>query len=1365
MPKRPKPKPVSVKHAEWLGLIEASGPFISLPVLVEEMPQGLDAVESERRRPLRTRYQEWTLDPSTPETHDYWVKAVLHDLLEHEEDCITRVDFLESPPDQLSLTVAEHGETISPTLVIHEPGKIDSESARILVFVVPAKQRVDRKPSGSTWTASVSSRAAELCRSSGVRLGLVTNGEQWVLVDAPKDETVGYATWYSRLWLDEPETLDAFAALLGRHRLFSLAEEQSLEGLLDRSRKNQHEVTDQLGLQVRRAVEMLVRSLDRADQDLGGELLVDLEVSEIYEAAVTVMMRLVFLFSAEERGLLLLGDPLFDEHYAVSTLCEQLRDIADEHGEEILERRRDAWCRLLAAFRAVHSGVHHDRLRIPAYGGGLFDPDRFPFLEGRKKGTTWKDSTGNPLPIDNRTVLHCLQSLQYLQTKIGKHTESRRLSFRALDIEQIGHVYEGLLDHTAVRANGPTLGLCGRAGDEPEVELATLESFSSKGKSKLTEHLAKKLKVKSNKKAVEKLLDSDLDSSRAELIRSICGSDALWQRVKPFAPLIRDDDFGHPIVILEGQLFATAGLDRRNTGTHYTPRSLTEPIVEHTLEPLVYEGPAEGAPRDKWTLRSPKQLLDLKVCDMACGSGAFLVQACRYLGDRLVESWTEAERRAPEPNPGKLTFPTIDYEGLQAKGDRNLVPKDPDERLLTARRIIAQRCLYGVDVNPVAAEMAKLSIWLLTLSKDKPFSFLDHAIRSGDSLLGIHDIRQLQRFSLDQDGDIQTTFSSMPITDLIEQASGTRIQIEQLDSDTIGHVHAQARLLKDAESRTERLSFAADMLISGYVQPAANASEREQQLSHAAVKAGQLSLSGTPAELREYANRGLLAKRPFHWCLEYPEVFDNGGFSALIGNPPFLGGRRISGTHGAEYRDILTNFVAPSGSGNSDLSAFFVRRAATLIRSKGCVGLVLTNSIAQGDTRRTGLLPLLRDAWTIYRAESSVSWPGVAAVTVSMCWMRVGPFMGSIVLDRTTVPRISAFLDDLPRDEDPLALSGQAAISFQGSVLSGKGFILSPDEAASVIEREPAAAEVVRPYLSGEDFTHSPTHSASRMVIDFGDRDLATAERQFPLCMRLVRERVKPDRDRVNRETYRRYWWRFAERVPSLYAAISELDETLVCAQVSSYHAFSFVPTNQVLSMMLVVFATDDPAMLAVMQSSVHEAWVATYSSTLQEGQRYVPRDCFHTFPFPSKDEGPQLAALGQQLRQARSSLMFGEQIGITRLYRSIHDAGDDRQPIRELRSLHQELDRAVVRAYGWHDLGCNHAYCATPRGRRLTIDETERVEILSRLFALNNEYSTDRGAYQRCLSLPSACIDIDASAARPTPEPGSTHATGSTEP
>ena len=158
------------------------------------------------------------------------------------------------------------------------------------------------------------------------------------------------------------------------------------------------------------------------------------------------MMRLVFLFVAEERRLLPIDDPRYAETLAASTLRAQLQERADRDGEDPLERSTAAWHRVLALFRAVHGGIEHDALRLPAYGGGLFDPDRYPFLEGRvaghRAGTT---PPPHPLPVDDRTMLHLLDALQTLDQGGARVL----LSYRALDVEQIGHVYEGLLDHTA----------------------------------------------------------------------------------------------------------------------------------------------------------------------------------------------------------------------------------------------------------------------------------------------------------------------------------------------------------------------------------------------------------------------------------------------------------------------------------------------------------------------------------------------------------------------------------------------------------------------------------------------------------------------------------------------------------------------------------------------------------------------------------------------------------------------------------------------------------------------------------------------------------------------------------------------------
>ena len=489
-------------HNEWLSLIEVSGPFLSVPVLDRVFPHGLDKDDSpegkELVRNLRLAFDEWEDDKDgerpNPAIHKAWIDFVVKQGLGLPDQVLAEGQNI---PQTLKATIAEHGETLRPDLVVRNPeGGVNAGKVRLLVKTYPPTQGLEKPIAGRHWKASPATRVMELLHATETRLGLVTNGEQWMLVDAPKGETTGFASWYSTLWFEEPLTLRAFRSLLGVHRFFSVDDKDTLEAMLAESASNQQEVTDRLGYQVREAVEEIIRCLDRIDQDESRQLLEGVTESELYEAALTVMMRLVFLFSAEERGLVLLGDPLFDEHYAVSTLVAKLQEAADQYGEEVLERRHDAWVRLLSTFRAVYGGVQHERMKLLPYAGKLFNPDRFLFLEGRKKWldekgkpiNDWTREEARPLPIDNRTVLHLLRSLQYLEM----HGEARRLSFRALDIEQIGHVYEGLLDHTAKRATETTLSLISAKGDEPEVAISELERHRNKGDAELLKFLSDK---------------------------------------------------------------------------------------------------------------------------------------------------------------------------------------------------------------------------------------------------------------------------------------------------------------------------------------------------------------------------------------------------------------------------------------------------------------------------------------------------------------------------------------------------------------------------------------------------------------------------------------------------------------------------------------------------------------------------------------------------------------------------------------------------------------------------------------------------------------------------------------------------------
>ena len=428
---------VSRHHADWLNLVEHSGPFFSLPVLSRVFSSGLEPRDTAQAKRLRDAYEVWQDNPTAPGKQHAWVMHVLTELLLYPEKLIAEDQAI---PPGLEARMAEMGETLRPDFALLTPaGREGAGQAQMLVSIYTPEQQLDKPVAGKHWKATPATRMTELLHAAGVPLGLASNGEQWMLVYAPRGETTGYASWYASLWMDEPITLRAFHSLLGTHRFFGVAAANTPLGMLKESANDQQEVTDQLGYQVRGAVEVLVQSFDTLDKESGRKLLKGVAASSLYDAALTVMMRLVFLFSAEERGMLQLGKPLYDDNYAVSTLQELLQEVADRYGEEVLERRTDAWARLLASFRSVHGGVHHQDLSMPAYGGSLFDPDRYPFLEGRAAGTSWRNTVAEPLAINNRVVLHLLNALQRLRVKgavASGMAETRRVPGSTMTDEQ-----------------------------------------------------------------------------------------------------------------------------------------------------------------------------------------------------------------------------------------------------------------------------------------------------------------------------------------------------------------------------------------------------------------------------------------------------------------------------------------------------------------------------------------------------------------------------------------------------------------------------------------------------------------------------------------------------------------------------------------------------------------------------------------------------------------------------------------------------------------------------------------------------------------------------------------------------------------
>ncbi|MCX6082046.1 MAG: endonuclease domain-containing protein [Chloroflexi bacterium] len=1474
-------QPSSKHHAEWLSLLEISGPFLSMPVLTAAFPQGLDNLDDGQARSLRADYEFWTENVNDPAVHTAWVRLVLESLLGYSPEVLLTGQSIASG---WKAEFPEHEETLRPDMMLVQPGP-SGKTPHLLIQVYPPSQSLDKAVQGSRWQASAATRMMELLHATEVRLGLLTNGEQWMLVDAPRGETSGFSTWYAELWFDEQITLRAFKSLLGVQRFFGVAADQTLESLLEASVKDQWEITDQLGLQVRHAVEILIQKIDQADQDSGGKLLGGLSPSTLYEAALTVMMRLVFMLSAEERKLLPLDDSLYAENYAVSTLYAQL-DVTEE---EVLERRFDAWSRLLAAFRAVYGGIFHDRLNLLPYGGSMFDPDKYPFLEGRqtngprmnaeKRGEDQellkdlKDEKGLirapegrprdllskssaskgfpaaniPLPVNNRTVLHLLKALQILQIE----GEARRISFRALDVEQIGHVYEGLLDHVAVRSTELILGLRGAKRQEPEIALSALEAAAKKNEPDWLAWL--KTETGRSETALKNVLAQDTlqkDPEQANRLRATIGNDArLFARLAPFAGLIRADDFDIPVVILPGSVYVTSGSTRRATGTHYTPRSLTEPVVLHTLEPLVYYGPAEGLPREQWRLRRPEELLALKICDMAMGSGGFLVQVVRYLAERLVEAWElygegpypgsgPHPGSSPHPNPlpaGEGTKPVLlpgmlarvrelrqkatdaevllwellrnrqlaDYKfrrqhplggyildfycheahlaveldgsvhneaqqhehdiqrtqflneqgitvirfwnhevleqasnvlqkilkqlRIQPPSSSSLLPSPPGRRageegdpLILARRLVAERCIYGVDKNPLAVEIAKLSLWLVTMAKDLPFSFLDHALKCGDSLVGCSEDDFL-RWAHGYKAATMTLFDEQIRTQL-ETARSKRRELESFVVNDAQDAARKAELLKEADTAMAHIWRGADLLTGARLLGLKTQEIEDMQINLLFPYMQGLLDEGIDAAKHPDAARALAAaqkERVFHWEFAFPEVFENGGFSAFVGNPPFIGGQRLTGALGTIYRDYLVEHLAKGMRGSSDLCAYFFLQVFNLLRKDGSFGLIATNTIAQGDTRTVGLNVIVKNGGTIYRAHPTISWPGIAAVFVSIVYCYKGSYPGQKTLGSVIVENISPLLDEMFSNKQPYLINSNLGKSFQGSNVLGAGFTMTPDQAFSLIENNPKNSDVLFPLLNGEEANHNPEQKGTRWVINFSNWPIEKAQ-EYSECFEIVKEKVYPERQKNKDKQRREIWWRFTRPTVELYETISNLNQVMICCAITKHLSFVFVSKRQVFNQRLYVFSFEDNAHFAFVQSNFHETWARKYSSTLKQDLSYTPSDCFWTFPFPKNLTG--LEEIGESYHETRRQIMLARQEGLTKTYNRFHNSAEHASDIQQLRELHVQMDTAVAAAYGWEDLALGHDFHETAQGLRYTISESARREVLSRLLKLNHE-------------------------------------------
>ena len=1338
-----KKTPELLAHLEWLGYIQPVGLVVSAPALLNAQAHINANVVPEHRRfldSLRKNEDDETIAEIT-DFHSF-VQSVFG--WEREDLRKLPLDSLPADFNGLEIVLPEYNETLRPTYVVPAFEPADDEPkwiALVKEYTTDVELDDHEVADNRKWQASPHSRMERLLRETGVSFGILTNGRSIRLVYAPRGETSGYLTFN----LDEMITVAGrpiFAAmhlLLGAPLMFSNDKHQRLPAILADSRKYQNTVSTELAEQVMSALFDLLRGFQSASDATGGQLLGSVltkNPQHVYHALVTVLMRMVFVLYAEDRGLVS-GEAVYTNHYSVSGLFERLRQ---DYGRfpDTMDQRFGAWAQLLALFRMIYEGGSHDELRIPAREGYLFDYQRFPFLEGRYDDGNPRvltqeeiDSPINVPRVSDGVVYSMLNNLLILQ--------GERLSYRTLDVEQIGSVYEAIMGFSVEVSTGKSIAIkpVKKHGAPSTINLEELLAVEGKDRSKW----------------IKEKTDQKLSAGDAKNVKAATSIEELISALgKKIATHVTPDP------VPAGAMIFQPSDERRRSGSHYTPRSLTEPIVKTTLEPILTQqirhpeelkqeeteaqkddsnvdesdeqsasqssglttavlSPKVVAPRaiDKSLKKRltkgelaarerieeqraanhtaairigvphPSQILDLKICDPAMGSGAFLVEVCRQLAEELVRSWYAHDMFPPN------------------------IPPDEDE-LLYARRLIAQRCLYGVDKNFMAVELAKLSLWLVTLAADHAFTFLDHSLCHGDSLVGLS---REQIIGFHWEVKKQKKFGEDQIQRRLDRATESRAKILNARED-VPYKDQQSRMAL-ADDALDIIRTIGDACVSAFFA-GSKKKEREEEVQRlqgiaadyvTARKANDVQLTANSSQsLRDAASRLQTGPHPipvFHWEIEFPEVFarENSGFDAFVGNPPFLGGARIWASLGTEFPDWLREVHENSKGKAVDLIAHFFRRTFNLLRADGCIGLIATNTLAQGDTREAGLRHICLAGGSIYNATRRLRWPGQAAVIVSVVHLSKGN-ASSAMLDGERVAGLNSFLFARSTEFDPKKLKANTDVCFRGCDIYGQGFVFSDEEKNAVtnpiclmdefLASNPSNKSVIFPYIGGKEINSDPQHKHHRYVINFAQMSLEEAK-EWPDLVQLVREKVKPERDKLGgysvAERRRDYWWQYGTYTPALYNAIMGTDRVLAISQTTKYIAFCFLPSQMVFShKLLVLRVRGGHRDFGILQSRIHEVWATFLGSSMKDDPVYSPPDCFETFPFP--DEwltNSKLEDASRSYYEFRAKQFVTSSVGMTETYNRFHspDLGDE--GVVQLRRLHSLLDETVLLAYGWGDL------------------------------------------------------------------------------
>lgn len=830
---------------------------------------------------------------------------------------------------------------------------------------------------------------------------------------------------------------------------------------------------------------------------------------------------------------------------------------------------------------------------------------------------------------------------------------------------------------------------------------------------------------------------------------------SVYEGLLEYDPLFTDN-MGQPIFSF------VEGNSRSSSGSHYTPEELVKPLITHSLDYLIADKLKEPNPE--------AALLSLTICDVACGSGHILLSAARRVGYELAKHRTKED----QPTPTAMRLATRD---------------------------VIKNCIYGVDLNPLAIELCKVALWLEAHQPGEPLNFLDHHIKCGNAIVGLAHQKELENgiateafkaLSNDEkeskinsndarvfevtfasslakrnkqeraereDNAIQIKADLEKVTlSSVQETLAEYINFSKLPENTPDEIEKKAKIYKKfIESKgVSFLKTMADTQVAQFFIPK-TLENKDKIITDNEYRQILSGYRGWQGQKTACATAIALEQNIFHWFIEFPEVFNEGGFDCILGNPPFLGGQKLSGSFGESFLECIKYQYAPIGA--VDLVTYFFKRIFTIIKQGGFQSLISTNTIAQGKAREDGLDIIVQQGGTINHAVKSMRWPGQAAVVVALVTITNQNWKGKFILDGKEVKTITPYLDSAETLGNPFILKQNESKSFQGTIVLGKGFILEPHEAKALIDKNPENKNVLFPYLNGDDLNNSPEQNPSRWVINFFDWEEEKAK-EYPDCYEIIERLVKPDRIKMKGDRGAEYWWQFLRIRNELYRKIKPLDRILVIAQVSKTSAFTFTIADKVLDAKLNVFALQRGIDFLILQSNLHIQWAWKFSSTMKSDLSYAPSMVFETFPFPqnlNSQKEKHLETIGEAYHEHRRKLMLGMQLGLTKTYNLFHsnavtkliinekdkqvaslqkhlEKTDDTisfdeaiKGILKLRELHIQMDEAVLDAYGWNDIALKYDFYEVdylPENDRVrfTIHPDARKEVLKRLLELNHK-------------------------------------------